>query len=193
MLAIYCLSRFGAKCPRRQRYDPHIPPSPSTVGVVSVGVSLCRRRTGFRVVRASYYHMVAGVIVAWIGDGDDFCGIEVEGLREQISWYPSVVFRCFYIFSTRGSVIATTKSGDPPFGCKDGPIVCVAVLELLRLWVRVWECTQHQVIPRHTRRTVDQLRLLCLSVCCDWINLVGRTSRALSPTSTILNIRTDNR
>ena len=193
MFAIYCLSRFGAKCPRRQRYDPHIPRTPSTVGVASFSVSLCRLGTGLRVVRASYYHMVTGVIVAWIGDGDDFCSIEVEGLGKQISWYPSVVYRSFYIFSTLRSVIAITKSRDFPLGRKDATIVCVAVLELLRFWIRVWECTQHQVLPRRTYRSIGPRRLLRPSVCCDWIDLLGRITRDLSLTSTILSNRTDHR
>lgn len=192
MLSIFCLSRFGTKCQRRQHYDSHIRPSISTVGATSVSVFICRRGAGYRDFRASYDYMVTVVIVAWIGNGDDFCSIEVEELGERISRYSRVVFWRVYTVSTRGTAITTTKSGSFPLGCNDVPFVCVVILELLRLWERVWKCSLYQVLSRRNCRTHNQRSLLCHSVCCGWIDLIERTTQDHSPTSSILNNRLDN-
>ncbi len=156
MLSILCLSRFGTQCQGRQCYDPHFSPTVSTRGIASVSVSFYRHGASLRIIRTSYYYMVTGVSVAWVSNRDDFCFVEVETLYEQTSWNPSVVFWSIFNVSTRWSAIATTKSRDSSLGYTDSPFDCVALLELLRLWVRVWKRAQHQVLSRrHCRIPVN--------------------------------------
>ena len=192
MLSILCLSRFGTQCQGRQCYDPHFSPTVSTLGIASVSVSFYGHGASLRVIRTSYYYLVTGVSVAWVSNRDDFCVVEVETLGEQISWYPRVVLRGVYIVSTSGSAFTTSEPTDCSLRYPDSPIVGMALLELLCVWLCVWERTQHQVFSRPRYRIPCQPHLLCFRFCSDWIDRVERTNPDFSATSTFLNHQTDN-
>ncbi len=189
MLSILYFSRFGKNSQGRLRYDPHIPPTVSTVGAISVSCSFYRTGSGFKIVATSYDHLATGVNVAWVSSSDDFRFVEVEKYGEPISWYSSGVFRCVCIVSTDGSAVAIYRSGDSSLGYTDSPFACVVFLELLRLWICIWKRSQHQVLPWRHSRTPRQRRLLCVSFCCDWIDRLEGTTRDLFATRTFLNHR----
>lgn len=192
MLSILYLSRFGTNRHGRQCYDRHVLPFVNTARAVSVSDSFHTLGAGLSVVATSYYHLAAGVSVAWVSNRDDICIVEGETLNEQFSWNSSVVFRCVFVVPTRRVAIATTQSGDSSFRDTDSPLDCLAFLELLRRRVRVWKRSQHQVLPRRRSGVPHQRSILRLSVCCDWIDRIGRTTRVISPTSSFLNRRIDN-
>lgn len=192
MLSILCLSRFDKNCQGRQRYDPHIPPTVGTVGATSVSCSFYRTGSSFKIVATSYGHLATRVSVAWVSNSDDFRFVEVEKCGEPISWYSSGVFRCVCIVPTNGGAVAICRSGDSSFGYADSPFTCMVFLELLRLWIRIWKRSQHQVLPWRHSRISCQRRLLCVSVCCDWIDRVEGTTRDYFATRTFLNHWTNN-
>ena len=191
MLSILYLSRFGTQSQGRQCYDPHISPTVSNVGAISVSCSFYRTGSGFKIVATSYDHLATRVSVAWVSSSDDFRFVEVEKCGEPISCYSSGVFRCVCIVPTNGGAVAIHRSGDSSLGYTDSPFACVVFLELLRLWVRVWKRSQYQVLPWRHSRTPSQRRLLCISFCCDWIDRLEGTTRDLFAKRKFLNHGTD--
>ena len=191
MLSILYPSRFDTNRQGRQRYDRHVLLIANTAGAVSVSDSFYTLGAGLSVVATSYYHMDAGVSVACISNRDDICIVEDEKLNEPFSWNSCVVFRCVLVVPTRWVAIAATQSGDSSLGDTDSPFDCVAFLELLCHRVRIWKRSQHQVLPRCRSGVPYQLSLICLSVCCDWIDPFKRTTGDLSRASSFLNNRVD--
>lgn len=137
MLSVLYLSRFGTNRQGRQCYDRHVLPIAHTAGAVSVSDSFSTLGASLSVVATSYYHMAAGVSVAWVSNRDDICVVEDETLNEPFSWNSCVVFRCVFVVPACWVAVTTTQSGDSPLGDTDSRFDCVAFLELLRCRVRV--------------------------------------------------------
>lgn len=190
MRSLLYISRFGARCRRRQCYDHNVSSTVGTVGVASVSVSLYRLGTGFKGIGASYDNLVPIVSMAWVGNCDDLCITEDETLRKPISWHPCVLFWCVCIVSTRGSAFTTSRPRDRSICYTDCPIVCMAFLELLCLWLCVWKRVQHQILSRPSCCIPRQHSLVCHSVCCNWSDHIGRNTHHCSTRSRFLNTRT---
>ena len=189
MFSLLYISRFGARCRRRQCYDHNVSSIVGTVGVATVGVSLYRLGTGFKAVGVSYDILVPIFSMAWVGNCDDLCVTEVETLSKPISWHPRVVFWCVRIVSTRRSAFTTFRPRDCTICYTDSPTVCMALLELLCLWLCVWKRAQHQILSRPSCRIPRQYSLVCHSVCSNRTDHIGRITRQYLTRSRFLHIR----